>query len=126
MILTETILYAADNSGAQIVKCIKILNGFRRRYAKLGNIIVVCLKKLYSFEKIDKKTLYYGLIIGSTKKTRRKDGSFIRFDANFVLILNDQSKFLGSRIYGPICKEIRSTNDASKYNQIISYAKATV
>ena len=126
MILSETVLYTADNSGAQIVKCIKVSGGFKKRYAYLGNIIDICLKKLHNREKLEKKKLYKGLIVGVSKKTKRKDGSFIKFDKNLILVLDKSEKFLGSRIYGPICKEIKNKTNQVRYKQIISYAKASI
>jgi len=116
----------ADNSGAQICQCIHIYGGIKRRHAKLGDTILIAIKNLKHKKKIDRKKVYFGLIIASTVKTSRIDGSYLKYDFNKVLVLNLQNKFLGSRIYSPICKELRGGKNEVKYKQILSYNRSTL
>lgn len=110
----------ADNSGAKIAKCINVRI---RKAATLGDLIRVTVYKLNSKKKLQKKKLYNGIIISVKNKTRRFDDSFVQFSQNRVLLLSDMKKFLGSRIYGPICKEIRGGNNELRYKKIISCAR---
>lgn len=126
MIIFKTKLRVADNSGAQICQCIHIYGGIKRRRAKLGDTILVAIKNLKHRKKIDRKKVYFGLIIASTIKTSRKDGSYLKYDFNKVLIISLQNKFLGSRIYSPICKELRGGKNEIKYKQILSYSRSTL
>lgn len=134
MILSESVLYAADNAGTQIVKCIKVLGGFWRRHAKLGDKIIITPKKIKYSHKIgkkarddkDKKIKYIGLIVATKKEKRRRDGLYIKFDKNFILTFDKRLKFLGTRVYGPLCKEIRHSGKEVNYKQIISYSGATI
>lgn len=126
MVIFKTKLRVNDNTGAQIAQCVKIYGGIRRRTACLGDKILVCLKKLRHRKKLDKKKLYFGLLVARVKNTRRKDGIFVRYDRNKVLIFSLQDKFLGTRVYGPICKEIRGGKNEVRYKQIISYSGATL
>ncbi len=126
MISFKTKLRSADNTGAQILQCIKIYGGFWRKTASLGDLILVRSKKLKDQKKLEKKKMYFGLIVARKKKTYRKDGSFIRFDYNKVLLFNDQNKFLGTRVYGPLCREIRGGRNEVKYKQIISFSGGSI
>lgn len=127
MITVETKLKSADNSGAKILKCIKILDNFKKRTAKTGEVILVSVKKLDRKKKIKKKSIYLALLISTKWRTRRYDGSFFSSKNNRVLLLSETYKFLGTRVYGFITKEIRSTTrDIERYKKIISYSKATL
>jgi large subunit ribosomal protein L14 len=127
MIFTGTILKSADNSGARKIKCIKVLGVAPKNYANLGEIVLVVVQKLKNTKKVEKKKMYFGLIVSIKSKTKRIDGTFIKNDNNRVLLLTNVYKFLGTRVYGPICKEIRATlNIRIKYKKIISYSKLTI
>jgi len=111
MIQQQTILKVADNSGAKTVKCIKVLNGFNRRFAFLGNIIVVSVQKLRNrsrvTSKVQKGEVYRALIIRTKTKTIKKDGSIIFFKENSVSLINKQGKPLASRIIGPVPRVLK-------------------
>lgn len=126
MITRGTNLVVVDNSGGKKVQCINVRGSSQRRYAKRGNIVLVTAKKVKPKKKIQKKKLYQALLIGTRKEKRRRKGYFVRFDKNRVILLTEQLKFLGTRIYGPICKEIRGGKNEITYKQIISYARYTV
>lgn len=126
MIIFKTKLRVSDNSGAQICQCIHIYGGIKRRRARLGDTILVSIKNLKHRKKIDKKKVYFGLIVTAANKVRRIDGSYIKYDFNKVLIINLQNKFLGTRIYSPLCKEIRRGKNEIKYKQILSYSRSTI
>lgn len=123
MLIKETKINIADNSGAYLVNCICILKGTKHKKASLGNFIVVSIKKLKKKKKIEKKKTYYALIISIKNKTKRLDGSYINFKNNRALLFNDHLKFIGTRIYGPICKEIRKIAIQSQNKKMLSYAK---
>ena len=125
MICVESLLKSADNSGAKILKCIKILGNFKKKYAKTGEIVLVCVKKLDRKKKIKKKTKYFAIIISTKRKIRRMDGTLFSSKRNRVLLLSESYKFLGTRVYGFISKEVRSKpKDRERFKKIISYAKA--
>ena len=127
MISLESKLVSADNSGAKVLKCIKILGNFKKRVAKSGDIILVSVKKLDRKKKIKKKTLYFALIISTKWKTRRLDGTFFSSPSNRVLLLSESRKFMGTRVYGYITKEIRYAKENKElYQKIISYSKSTL
>jgi len=126
MVVFKTKLRVSDNSGAQICQCIHIYGGIKRQQAKLGDTILVAIKNLKHRKKIDKKKVYFGLIVTNTLKNRRIDGSYIKYDFNKILIINLQNKFLGTRIYSPLCKELRNTKNEVKYKQIFSYSRLTI
>lgn len=126
MVLFQTKMRVADNSGAQICQCIHIYGGINRKEAKLGDTVLVAIKNLKHRKKIDKKKMYYGLIVTVTKKTKRIDGSYLKYDHNKVLLINLQNKFLGSRIYSPICREIRGGKNEVKYKQIFGYSRSVL
>jgi len=126
MIIFKTKLRVADNSGAKICECIHIYGGIKRRQASLGDTILVAIKNLKHRKKIDKKKVYFALIVASKIKTKRNDGSYIKYDFNKVLLMNLQNKFLGTRIYSPLCKELRGGKNEIKYKQIFSYSRSTI
>ena len=126
MISKNTHLFVADNSGGKEVKCINVLGSSKQKYATLGKIILVSAKVVTPKKKIGKKKLYRALLISTRKEQRRIRSTFIRFRKNRVLLLSEQDKFLGTRIYGPICKEIRGGANETSFKPIISYAKGSV
>ncbi len=107
MIQTETILKVTDNSGAKIIKCIKVLGGSKRRYAQLGDIIVGAVKEAEPRKAVKKHDVVKAVIVRQRRNYRRKDGSYIKFDDNAVVILGDNKEPRGGRILGPIAREIR-------------------
>jgi len=125
MVQFKTILRSADNSGAQLLKCIRIYGGIKRKKASLGDTILVAVKKLKSRKKAEKKKMYLGVITAKKERTKRFDGTTVKFDRNKVAIFS-QNKFLGSRLYGPLCKEVRSKNFKNRYSQVISVAKGFI
>jgi large subunit ribosomal protein L14 len=126
MISKGTNLVVADNSGGKKVHCIHILGSSKQRYTKMGRILLVSARKVRPKKKIVKKKIYRALLISTKREQRRKRVTFIKFKENRVLMLSDQNKFLGTRVYGPICKEMRGGNNELNYKTIISYSRATV
>jgi len=118
MIQSNTILSVADNSGAKKMLCIKVLGGSKKRYATLGDIIVGCIKESIPEAKIKKGEVVKGVIVRVSKGVSRPDGSYIRFDTNSVVIVNNQGEPVGTRIFGPVARELR----AKKFMKIISLA----
>lgn len=118
MIQTQTILNVADNSGARSVMCIKVLGGSRRRYANIGDVIKVSVKEAIPKGKAKKGDVFNAVIVRTCKGIRRPDGSQIRFDENAVVLLNAQMQPIGTRIFGPVTRELRSDN----FMKIISLA----
>ena len=118
MIQEETNLVVADNSGAKKVRCIRVLGGHERRYAGLGDLIVVSVKAAIPGAGVKKGEVSRAVIVRTTKETRRKDGSYIRFDENAAVLLNAQGEPRGTRIFGPVARELRDKN----YMKIISLA----
>ena len=110
MIQTESRLTVADNSGAREVLCIRVLGGTRRRYASVGDVIVVTVKNAIPTSEIKKGTVSKALIVRTKKEIRRADGSYIRFDDNACVLLNNAGEMRGSRIFGPVARELRATN----------------
>lgn len=108
MIQTRTMLNVADNSGARSVMCIKVLGGSRRRYANIGDVIKVTVKDAVPQGKVKKGEVLFGLVIRSKDGVRRNDGSLIRFDNNAVVLLNAQKQPIGTRVFGPVTRELRS------------------
>jgi large subunit ribosomal protein L14 len=107
MIQTQSMLEVADNSGAKRVQCIRVLGGSRRRYARLGDIVVVAVKEALPDGTVKKGTVQKGVIVRTKKETRRSDGSYIRFDQNAVVLINAQMEPIGTRIFGPVARELR-------------------
>lgn len=118
MIQKETDLVVADNSGAKRVRCIHILGGTRRRYARVGDIVVVSVKTAIPGGAVKKKDVSKAVVVRTKKEYRRKDGSYIRFDENAVVLLNAQGEPKGTRIFGPVARELRDR----QYMKIISLA----
>lgn len=118
MIQTQTILDVADNSGARRVMCIKVLGGSRRRYAGIGDVVKVSVKEAIPRGKVKKGDVMNAVIVRTRKGIRRSDGSLIRFDENAVVLLNAQMQPIGTRIFGPITRELRGEN----FMKIISLA----
>ena len=110
MIQQESRLIVADNSGAKEVLCIRVLGGTRRRYASVGDIIVVTVKNVIPSSDMKKGTVSKAVIVRTKKEIRRQDGSYIRFDDNACVLLNQAGEIRGSRIFGPVARELRATN----------------
>tara|TARA_B100000470_G_scaffold178753_1_gene143266 strand:+ start:134 stop:502 length:369 start_codon:yes stop_codon:yes gene_type:complete len=118
MIQTETNLSIADNSGAKRVQCIKVLGGSKRRYAAVGDVIVVSVKEAAPRGKVKKGDVHRAVVVRTRKEIRRVDGSAIRFDNNAAVLINKQEEPIGTRIFGPVTRELRSKN----FMKIISLA----
>jgi large subunit ribosomal protein L14 len=118
MIQTQTILDVADNSGARRVMCIKVLGGSRRRYAGIGDVIKVSVKEAAPRGRVKKGEVLNAVIVRTCHGVRRSDGSLIRFDENSVVLLNAQLQPIGTRIFGPVTRELRGEN----FMKIISLA----
>ncbi len=118
MIQEETNLVVADNSGAKKVRCIRVLGGSDRRYASIGDLIVVSVKSAIPGAGVKKGEVSRAVIVRTKKEIRRKDGSFIRFDENAAVLLTPQGEPRGTRIFGPVARELREKN----YMKIISLA----
>jgi large subunit ribosomal protein L14 len=117
MIQQETRLTVADNSGAKEVLCIRVLGGTKKRYATVGDKIVVSVKSALPSGEAKKGTVSKAVIVRTTKEIRRPDGSYIRFDDNAVVLLTEQNEVRGTRIFGPVARELRD-----KYMKIVSLA----
>jgi large subunit ribosomal protein L14 len=117
MIQQETRLAVADNSGAKEVLCIRVLGGTRKRYASIGDKIVVSVKASLPSSEIKKGTVSKAIVVCTKKEIRRTDGSYIRFDDNAVVLLNNLDEIRGTRIFGPVARELRD-----KYMKIVSLA----
>jgi large subunit ribosomal protein L14 len=119
MIQVESVLSVADNSGAKSVKCIKVLGGSKRRYASVGDVIVVSIREAMPNSKVRKGDTAQAVIVRTKKELRRPDGSYIRFDNNSAVIINKQTREpIGTRIFGPVARELR----AKKFMKIVSLA----
>jgi large subunit ribosomal protein L14 len=118
MIQAESLLDVADNSGARKVLCIKVLGGTRRRYASIGDIIVVSVKEAIPKAKVKKGDVTKAVIVRTAKEVARKDGSYIRFDTNSAVLIDNQREPIGTRIFGPVARELR----AKRFMKIISLA----
>jgi large subunit ribosomal protein L14 len=122
MIQTESRLDVADNSGARSVMCIKVLGGSRRRYASIGDIIVVSVKEAVPNSKVKKGDVMKAVIVRTKKEINRKDGTYIRFDNNSAVLINNQNEPVGTRIFGPVARELR----AKSFMKIISLAPEVI
>jgi large subunit ribosomal protein L14 len=111
-------LDAADNSGARRMMCVKVLGGSKRRYAKIGDVIKVSIKEAIPRGKVKKGEVYNAVVVRTRKGVRRSDGSAIRFDGNAAVLLNNQLQPLGTRIFGPVTRELRG----EKFMKIVSLA----
>ena len=118
MIQTQTRLRVADNSGAKLLSCIKVLGGSKRRYASVGDIIVVSVKEAMPNSKVKKGDVVRAVIVRTAKGLRRSDGSYIKFDDNSAVLINQQREPIGTRIFGPVARELR----AKSFMKIISLA----
>ena len=118
MIQSETRLTVADNSGAKVLYCIKVLGGSRRRYASIGDIIVVAVKEAIPNAKVKKGDILKAVVVRTKKEIKRQDGSFIRFDDNSAVLINAQREPIGTRIFGPVARELRG----KRFMKIISLA----
>ncbi len=122
MIQTETVLNVADNSGARKVLCIKVLGGSKRRYAQIGDVIKVTVKDAIPRGKVKKGEICNALVVRTKKGIRRPDGSLIRFDGNAAVLLDNKREPLGTRVFGPVTRELRAGN----YLKIISLAPEVI
>ena len=118
MIQAQTRLKVADNSGAKLLSCIKVLGGSRRRYASVGDVIVVSVKEAMPNSKVKKGDVMRAVIVRASKSIHRVDGSTIKFDDNSAVLINQQNEPIGTRIFGPVAREFR----AKKFMKIISLA----
>jgi len=118
MVQTETVLSVADNSGARKVMCIKVLGGSKRRYATIGDIIVVAVKEAIPNAKVKKGDVSKAVIVRTAREVSRSDGSYIRFDDNSAVLIDNQNEPIGTRIFGPVALELR----AKRFLKIISLA----
>jgi large subunit ribosomal protein L14 len=118
MIQVHTNLTVADNSGAKRLFCIRVLGGTRRRYARVGDIIVVSVKEALPHSKVKKGDVMRAVVVRTVKETRRNDGSYIKFDDNSAVLINPQGDPIGTRIFGPVARELR----AKRFMKIISLA----
>lgn len=118
----QTVLNVADNSGARKVACIKVLGGSRRRYASLGDVIVVSVKEALPNSKVKKGDVMKAVVVRTVKDVRRVDGSFIKFDDNSAVLINNQMEPVGTRIFGPVARELR----AKEFTKIISLAPEVI
>lgn len=122
MIQMRSVLDVADNSGARRAMCIKVLGGSRRRYASLGDIIVVSVKEAVPGSKIKKGDVKKAVVVRVKKEVRRIDGTYIKFDVNAAVLIDDQKEPIGTRIFGPVARELR----AKKFMKIISLAPEVI
>lgn len=122
MIQTESRLDVADNSGARQIMCIKVLGGSRRRYASIGDIIVCSVKEAVPNSKVKKGDVMKAVIVRTRKEVNRKDGTYIRFDTNSAVLINNQNEPVGTRIFGPVARELR----AKSFMKIISLAPEVI
>lgn len=119
MIQPETVLKVADNTGAKVVKCIKVLGGSKRRYARIGDLVVVAVKEASPKGVVKKKAVERAVVVRQVKELSRKDGSCIRFDENAVVIVDKDKLPKGTRVFGPVAKELREHG----FQKIISLAQ---
>lgn len=130
MIIKESIVYSADNSGAKFLTCIDVLNK-NNSVANIGDTVLVTVQKFVHRKKLKKKLIYFGLLVTVKQYTQRLDGSTIKFCSNRVLVFSKQFKFLGTRVYGGISKDIRfklnsGIIDKQKYQKVISYMSLVI
>lgn len=118
MIQAESKLQVADNSGAKKLYCIRVLGGSRRRYARIGDIVIVAVKEAIPHAKVKKGDVMRAVVVRTTKELRRPDGSYIKFDDNSAVLINQHGEPIGTRIFGPVARELR----AKKFMKIISLA----
>ena len=122
MIQQETMVKVADNSGAKTAQVIRVLGGTRRRYAGLGDVVIVAVKNALPNGTVKKSDVARAVVVRTAKETRRKDGSYIRFDENAVVIINDEGEPRATRIFGPVARELRD----KRYMKIVSLAPEVI
>ena len=122
MIQQESMVKVADNSGAKTALVIRVLGGTRRRYAGLGDVVIVAVKNALPNGTVKKSDVARAVVVRTAKETRRKDGSYIRFDENAVVIINEQGEPRATRIFGPVARELRDT----RYMKIVSLAPEVI
>lgn len=122
MIQTETVLDVADNSGAKRVACIKVLGGSRRRYAALGDIIIVAVQEAIPSAKVKKGDVARAVVVRTVREYQRSDGTYIKFDTNSAVLINKENEPIGTRIFGPVARELRG----KRFAKIISLAPEVV
>ncbi|MGD1047533.1 MAG: 50S ribosomal protein L14 [Candidatus Krumholzibacteriaceae bacterium] len=122
MIQTYTMLVVADNSGAKSVRCIRVIGGSKRRYAAIGDIIAANVKAAMPGSAIKKGQVVKCVVVRTRKELRRKDGTYIRFDQNAAVLINDQKEPIGTRIFGPVARELRE----KKFMKIVSLAPEVI
>ncbi|MFH1783952.1 MAG: 50S ribosomal protein L14 [bacterium] len=122
MIQTQTVLNVADNSGAKRIMCIRVLGGSKRRYARIGDIIIGAVKKAIPHANVKKGDVVRAVVVRTVKSHRRKDGSYVRFDENGAVVIDDKNEPRGTRIFGPVARELRDKN----FMKIISLAPEVV
>ncbi len=118
MIQMQTVLNVADNSGARKVACIKVLGGSKRRYASVGDVIVVAVKESIPNSKVKKGDVMKAVVVRTVKEVRRSDGSYLKFDDNSAVLITNQMEPVGTRIFGPVARELR----AKQFMKIVSLA----
>jgi large subunit ribosomal protein L14 len=118
MIQMQTVLDVADNTGARAVMCIKVLGGSKRRYASVGDVIKVSIKDAAPHGRVKKGEVYNAVVVRTAKGVRRADGSLIKFDSNAAVLLNNKLEIVGSRIFGPVTRELRT----ERFMKIVSLA----
>ena len=118
MIQMQSVLQVADNTGARRVACVKVLGGSQRRYASVGDIIVVSVKEALPNSRVKKKQLHRAVVVRTKKEIARADGSYIRFDDNSVVLVDANRELIGTRIFGPVARELR----AKRFMKIVSLA----
>lgn len=122
MIQMQTVMNAADNSGAKKLYVVKVLGGSKRKYASLGDVVVVSIREAIPKSKVKKGDVAKAVIVRTAKEVRRADGSYIRFDGNAAVLINNQNEPIGTRIFGPVARELR----ARKFMKIISLAPEVI
>lgn len=122
MIQMQSTLTAADNSGAKKLMCIKVLGGSKRKYASLGDVIVVSIKEALPNSRVKKGSVRRAVVVRTVKEVRRKDGSYIKFDVNSAVLINDANEPVGTRVFGPVARELR----ASGFMKIVSLAPEVI
>ena len=122
MIQQETRLKVADNTGAKEVLCIKVLGGSRKRYARTGDLIVITVKKAIPGSNVKKGEIHKAVVVRTRKEQKRKDGSYIRFDDNTAVLVNDNQEPKGTRVFGPVARELRE----KRFMKILSLAPEVI
>jgi large subunit ribosomal protein L14 len=122
MIQTQSTLTAADNSGAKKLMCIKVLGGSKRKYASIGDIIVVSIKEALPNSRVKKGSVRRAVVVRTAKEIRRSDGSYIKFDVNSAVLITDSNEPVGTRVFGPVARELRS----SGFMKIVSLAPEVI